>query len=172
MVNQIRAAQVGSAQGIVVVGLRAGEVRIDNNVITDFAQGIHVGLSKSGPRTGGNVQQAGRVQIGGNSVVLWIGPGVFRERHAVFVGNADNILVQGNSLSLARDALSSGVLVDGVRLFGYFGRYIMVRDNYIPSFGTGIRITPRGTEYTPATRFWRVTDNAVLFSSQAPVVSP
>ncbi len=172
VVNQIRAAQVGSAQGIVIGGLRAGAVHIDNNVITDFAQGIHVGVSKSGPRTGGNVQRAARVEIGGNSVALWIGPGLFRERHGIFVGNADNILVQGNSLALARDPLSSSLLVDGVRIFGYFGRYIMVRDNYIPGFGVGIRITPRGTEYTPSTRFWKVVDNAVLFAAQGAVVAP
>lgn len=172
VVNQIRAAQVGSAQGIVVGGLRAGDVRIDNNVITDFVQGIHVGLSKSGPRTGGNVHRAGRVQITGNSVVLWIGPGAFRERHGIFAGNVNDILVQGNTLALLRDPLSSSVVVDGIRLFGYFGRYIMVRDNHVPSFGVGIRIAPRGTEYTPSTRFWRVADNAVLFASQGAVIAP
>ncbi|MCC7174007.1 MAG: hypothetical protein IT159_02330 [Bryobacterales bacterium] len=171
-VNQIRAAYVGSSQGIVVGGLTAGEVRIDGNVITGFAQGIHVGLSKSGPRTGGNVRRAGRVEIRGNSVALWIGPGWFRERHGVFVGNADSILVQANSLALARDPLSAALPVDGIRIFGYFGRYIMVRDNHIPGFGVGIRITPRGTEYTRSTRFWRVADNAVLSAAQSAVIAP
>ena len=172
VVNQIRDAQIGSGQAIVIGGLRAEQVRIEGNVIADFVQGIHVGLSKSGPRTGGNVQRAGRVQITGNSVTLWIGPGVFRERHGIFAGNADSILVGANTLALLRDGLSASLLVDGIRVFGYLGRYVMLRDNHIPGFGVGIRVTPRGTEYTAGTRFWRAEDNAILFPTQQAIVGP
>jgi hypothetical protein len=70
-------------------------------------------------------------------------------------------------LSMDRAPLSQALPVDGVRVFGYLGRFLLVRDNLVDSYTIGIQVTPRGT--IPKNVVWRVLDNAILTPSQAPV---
>ncbi|HEX6160194.1 MAG TPA: DUF6519 domain-containing protein [Thermoanaerobaculia bacterium] len=156
-----------ASQGIVVGGTIGDEVVISGNTILGASQGIHVGLSHANPaRT--NPDRGGRITVTGNHVQVHAVLGATRSRHAVFVGNADSITVRDNYAKLTRFAgVSDNLPIDGIRLFGYFGRYINVRENHIDAFGVGIHVELRG-EAPDKKPMWQLYDN-FLATADLPV---
>ena len=154
------------SQGITVAGRVLDEAVITGNTIIGASQGIHVGLSHHDPpRT--NPDRGERVHISGNQVHIAAVVGATRSRHGIFVGNANSIVVRENYTTLTRFAGMLEANIDGIRLFGYFGRYINVRENHIDRFHTGVQVTVRGE---PADNpMWQVYDNFTANADQSVV---
>lgn len=134
------------AQGIVVAGSRADDVTIAGNDISGLRQGVHLGLSHRGAARGDirAYDAIGRAVVTGNTVrVVFDGPG--RERHAIFVGHCNSLLVADNRLDCARGERGRAG-AEGVRVFGQLGRFMIVRQNHLSGFTTGIRIVPLNPE--------------------------
>jgi hypothetical protein len=159
-VEEIRNDRVMVAsQGITVAGRAAAEVHIRGNTVKGVAQGIHVGVSHP-DLARKNPDRAGRVVIADNVVEVVAAVGATRSRHAIFAGNCDSVLVCDNFASLTRRAGFTGKpirRIEAIRLFGYFGRYLLVRDNHVAEFSIGVTVEPRGT--LAGAPMWHVTDN-------------
>ncbi|HEX8618237.1 MAG TPA: DUF6519 domain-containing protein, partial [Thermoanaerobaculia bacterium] len=157
-VNGLQTEEVSSAsQGITIGGTDAEEITITGNTLTGVSQGIHVGVSHHDPNRS-MPDRGGRVVITGNHLHVHAVLGATRSRHAIFVGNADSIVVRDNYAKLTRYAGTSGLPIDGIRLFGYFGRYINVRENQVEKFGTGVLVQLRG-EAPQKKPMWQIHDN-------------
>jgi len=142
-------------QGIVVAGTRAEKVQIVNNAIEDFFQGIHVGLSHAaGP--GAPPDTAGHIVIADNDIRLRISTGATLERHGIFVGNFASLEVRGNFISANRSALGSGLRTDGIRVFGFAGSRMSLKDNHLQGFDVGVAFT---TRVMTIPRLWIITHN-------------
>jgi len=142
-------------QAIVVGGRQTASVRISGNTIRGAVQGIHVGTS----HPGGGRERAGEVLISGNMVHLAVPATHARERHAVFVGNADSIQVTDTRATISRTAPVPGVdptPVDAVRLFGSFGPFVSARGVSVDGFHVGVRAEPLGA--APTRRVWSISE--------------
>lgn len=154
-----------ASQGITVGGTVIEEVTISGNTLTGVSQGIHVGVSHH-DITQSDPDRAKRVVITGNHVIVHAVVGATRSRHAIFVGNADSIVVRDNYAKLTRFAGTNDLPIDGIRLFGYFGRYINVRENHVDRFGPGILVHLRG-EAPEKKPMWQIHDNFTANATQA-----
>jgi len=131
------------SRGIVVAGVRASEVRIEDNVVEQANEGIDVGLSKE-ETAKGEALSADRVVIARNSVTLRVVDAERSRFHGIFVGNANSVVVQANRV-LTEDRLvpAAAAAVDGVRLIGVYGRHVVVRDNHFEGARIGIIFDPQ-----------------------------
>ncbi|MDQ3918809.1 MAG: DUF6519 domain-containing protein, partial [Acidobacteriota bacterium] len=161
-----------AAQGIAVAGQAADEVRVLNNTVAGTLQGVHVGLSSHAAR---NVQaRAGVVTVSGNTVACILSAEAGnQERHGLFVGNCNNLMIENNDLSLRRLPGSEGMPVDGIKVWGALGNRLMVTQNHVhaadnnlqKSFDVGIRINPLANS-KPVAAQWLVMYNVAPSKSQ------
>ncbi|HEX9982029.1 MAG TPA: DUF6519 domain-containing protein [Thermoanaerobaculia bacterium] len=160
------------SQGITIAGRIADQVRISGNFVNGPAQGIHVGVSHADPaRT--DEDMAGRIVIDHNRIIVFAQAGATRSWHGIFVGNASSIVVRDNHLQLVRSAGTVGMNIDAIRLFGFFGRFINVRENHAAGFNFGTTVVRRGA--TPSSPMWQVVDNMfesadIQVRAESPVV--
>jgi hypothetical protein len=161
-----RQAPVVAFGGIWVAGTIAPEVRVLNNTIDGVIAGIHVGLSHREKAGQGDPDAAGFVAIAGNRVTVRLPMGVESQRHGIFVGNVDSLAIENNYLDCARARKTDRVMIDGIRIYGWFGRRILVNGNHITGFDIGINFNPlnalqvKAEGNTPATvLLWIITDN-------------
>lgn len=161
-----RQAPVVAFGGIWVAGTIAPEVRILNNTIDGVLAGIHVGLSHREKAGQGQPDAAGFVAIAGNSVNVRLPMGVESQRHGIFVGNVDSLAIENNYLECTRASKADRIMIEGIRIYGWFGRRILVNGNHITGFDIGINFNPlnalhfRKTEEAPATvLLWIITGN-------------
>ena len=168
--NLLGANQAVGSQGIVVGGRIANDIRILNNRMSGVLQGIHVGVSHR-VAASGTPDMAGTVHIMGNNIGVLLPPGA-RERHGIFVGNCDSLIVQNNYASVRRFLVTSQVSIEGIRIYGHLGRMMVVRQNHLVGTTVGIRVVPlivAGTrQRTPQ---WIVTDNVAPNARKA-VIAP
>ena len=145
------AAQVVSvaAQGIVVAGTSTPEVRILNNSVADVTQGIHLGLSKQAVRA--EHLKLGMVTVAGNRVDVVLAPeAAKKERHGIFVGNCDSLMVENNHVSLQRLRGTESFLIDGIRVWGELGDRAMITQNHLyPLDGNQKRSFSFGIDFNP-----------------------
>jgi hypothetical protein len=158
------AAGTSAGQGIVVAGVDAGIVRILDNVLQDTVQGIHVGVSRRGltPRPSADI-----VVLSGNVINALVPSDYRRDRFAIFVGNARSLSVLDTTATLLRSAIVTSpdvqgkpprarvTPVEGVRLHGTFGPYLVVRGTSVRGFHVGVRVVPM---QPPTVATWTVTD--------------
>jgi hypothetical protein len=157
---------VGS-QGIVTGGTVAEEIRIINNKISGFMQGIHTGTSHRGV-TSGTHNKAGIVHIMDNNIRILLSPVATQERHGIFVGNSESLIIQDNYVSVQRYSMTEQLVIDGIRVYGHTGRMMIVRQNHIVNANTGILFAPvSGENGSPQ---WVITDNVAPKSKQPVVV--
>ena len=155
---------IGS-QGVVVGGAHAGDVRILNNNIKGFAQGVHVGLSDGGDKTS-DFKSAGTVRISDNNVKILLLIGV-RDRHGIFVGNCDSLIVENNYVEVIRSNLALDMEIEGIRIYGRFGRMILVKQNHLVNTNVGIRAI--SLEKPEHSTLWYVARNIAPDADQAVV---
>lgn len=161
--NWFRAVEADDAavasQGIVVGGTRAQDVRILYNTIECALQGIHVGLSRSDPSQE-IIESARHVMISGNTVRICIPSSAVRERHGIFVGSGESMVIENNYVTSQRSNSTSRLRLEGIRAFGRFGRRLIIRQNHTASTGSfvGIRVTPLNGA-SPPQPIWVVSDN-------------
>ncbi|WP_420124765.1 DUF6519 domain-containing protein [Nakamurella sp.] len=156
------------SQAVVVAGQTVGDVRIENNVIAAAIQGIHIGTSHRGqPRTG-PADVTGRVAIRGNTIAVLVPAEGARARHAIFVGNVDRLRLTENDVRFTNLCEGDPIASDGIRIYGFIGRAMTVRDNVVDGFPGGITLNlfqARGAGQANLTRMWAVEDNLVSGAS-------
>jgi hypothetical protein len=160
---------VACDQGIVVAGQSAPEVRILRNTITGAMQGIHVGLSHRGAAKGAN-DVAGRVMISGNKLEIKLPVIGLRDRHAIFAGSTDSLLIDNNY-----GTVTASVPVDAVRVLGMLGRQAIVRENHFAGFTVGFMFQPLNNPTSTIANQWMIVDNVAANASpvvQIPVQNP
>jgi len=138
-----------AAQGIVVAGQMTSEVRILNNSLADIIQGIHLGLSRKAGRQ--DHLRLGMVTVEGNRVdVVLTSDAVRKERHGIFIGNCDSLLIENNHVSLNRLSGTTAFQINAIRVWGVLGNRALITQNYcFPldgneklSFDIGINFNP------------------------------
>ncbi len=147
-----------ASQGIVIGGSVAPDVRILNNTIYGAMQGIHVGVSHRGSAAS-PYDSAGTVTVSGNRMDILLPADIDRERHGIFVGNCDSIIIENNYIKVKRFKTN----VDGIRVHGYLGRMLMISQNHIVNATTGIYVKPLNNTTTP---LWVVSYNMLPESSK------
>ena len=129
-------SQVGiGTQGITVGGTVAKDIRIFNNTIHGFLQGIHIGLSHRRVR---NVERtddiAEVITIAGNTIGVILPPYTGKtERYGIFVGNCQDLIIENNTVTLERMAGANELRVNGIEIWGVFGQRLMVTKNMVRS---------------------------------------
>jgi hypothetical protein len=158
-----------AAQGIVIGGSVARDIRVLNNTIQGVLQGVHIGVSERATKSG-PVDTAGTVKIAANTIAVILPIQAVRERHGIFVGNCDSLIIEANHLTVQRFNLTQATRIDGVRVFGVLGRLMIVRQNHLEGVTVGIRVNPVHAN-PQITHQWLVADNMVP-SPQALIVAP
>lgn len=152
-----RRAAAAAQQGIVVAGAVAADVRIRDNSVSGVEQGVHVGLADG--KRGREV--AGVVQIGGNVIELINSSLTTGERHAIFVGGAESLVVEANRGHVAANAPIDRVAAEPIRLWGEFGRRLLVTGNHFEGFRRAIYLRPFLYTQDDDERPWVVQNNWV-----------
>jgi hypothetical protein len=154
------------ARGISVGGEGIEECRILNNSIHDAVQGITVGMSnhKQNPFTR---ETATVVTIAGNQIYVGLPPGAqFHNAQAIFVGNVNSLLVENNCSEVLTNV--DEISREGIRVWGKFGRRVIVRHSHLAGFRPGIWflpiVAPPNSEHPP---LWLVADNMAENSVKA-----
>jgi hypothetical protein len=158
-------------QGIVVGGGRTSLVRIVDNLVEGVVQGIHVGAS--GPPVGR--ESIDEVVLSRNVVHLVVPVSYPRERHAVYVGNAGSVHVLDTVASLRRTGAVTPPAVptpvDGVRVFGALGPFVVIRNTSLTGFAVGVRVVAVAPMLPATRRLWLVSETARSGGTGATVVA-
>ena len=163
-----RADQTAMARGIAVGGEGVQECRILNNSVQDAVQGITVGMSNH-KRDPMKRESASVVTIAGNQVYVGLPPGAqFHARHAIFVGNVDSVVIENNYSKVIANLAQ--VTLEAIRVFGVFGRRLIVRHCHLVGFDVGILIHP--LNQVNEKPLWLVADNMAENATPAVVVAP
>src|SRR6185369_7278611 len=89
-----------------------------------------------------------------------------RGRHGIFVGSCESLVINQNRLTLKRALAAKAMPVEGLRVFGFFGRRIIVRENHLApvssstAFNTGIVFRALNVPAKGEKRQWIIGDNA------------
>jgi hypothetical protein len=141
-----------ASQGIAVVGSRAPEVRIANNAIQGFLQGIHVGI---GPRS---KNRAGTVWLASNKIEVAAPIDQARDRHGIYVSSCDSLVIENNYLQNV--IFNTSLPIEGIRVSGRLGRMVIIRQNHLVGFSPhSIYFSPLDTYGVKAKMQWLVADN-------------
>ncbi len=157
---------VTAAQGVVIGGSTASEVRIINNSIIGVIQGVHIGMRK---RTANpmDFDSAEDVWISGNEVKINLIPGA-KERHGIFVGNCHALHIKDNHIEIRKSGLTKEESIDGIRIYGHIGRRAIVRQNYIEKASIGVNFAPIRSIYEESLPpQWVVAENMISGSINA-----
>ena len=84
-------------------------------------------------------ESAGTVRVSDNNLEISLLLGV-RDRHGIFIGNCDSLIVENNYVEVIRSNLASDMEIEGIRIYGYFGRMIVVKQNHFVSTNVGVRV--------------------------------
>lgn len=178
---------MAAARAIAVGGRSVQDLRIRGNRISGALQGIAVGMSFRQTPPPGSPDRAGSVVIADNVIDVVLSPlGRRLARHAIFVGNVESLEIRSNRASLT-DPAAVSLPTDGIRVFGYLGKKLIVRDNHLTGFPTGILITAltapgkavgNGASYATGVdkpprpgNLWLIADN-VFDKSRQPISAP
>jgi hypothetical protein len=110
------------------------------------------------------------VWILNNTIGIRLSAGSTRDRHGIFVGNCDSLVIERNYITLTRAQAAANLPIQGLRLFGSFGRRVLVRENHLApvagstAFDVGIRFHALNAPTVGGTRIW-IIDNNVFESS-------
>lgn len=138
---------VGS-QGITIGGEGSKDVRILNNTIDGVMEGIQVGQSKKADK---NFLSTRTITIAGNTMsIVLTSASINTDRHAIFAGNCDSLLIENNRALLTRSPTAQKFEIDGIRVWGQLGDRAVVTRNHLSSadgvqdhsFTIGINLHP------------------------------
>lgn len=154
------------SQGIVIGGSNAGDINILNNRIQGVLQGIHVGISHRGVNPSTH-DTAGVVHIMNNNIDVLLPSYGTRERHGIFVGNCNSLIIQNNFASVHRTDLTGKLIIDGIRVHGHIGKMMIIRQNHLVGYTQGIHFWPINDG--SGTYQWVITDNMAEGSTEEAV---
>jgi hypothetical protein len=155
-----------SSQSITIGGILANNINISKNVIKNTLQGIRIGTSKSGQRDVSFATMS--AYITNNSIDLIL-PGYVHsfERYGIFIGNADDVIIENNKITLKCLDFAREIPVEGIRIWGKLGFRGVIAKNYInmldSSIAFGIRARSLGAKNSsnPLSK-WLFTNNLIL----------
>jgi len=133
---EANAATVG-ARAIAIGGQGFTDVRVCNNTIDGFLIGVGVGVSHRESKIG-VPDRGGSVTISDNDIRVAVNVLSRGARHAVFVGNARSIHIARNVARYDAASLNPIPDSDAIRVFGYFGKRLIIRDNHVVDFTNGV----------------------------------
>lgn len=160
---------------VVVAGNRLPEVRVLDNRITGFVQGVHLALSGGAPRDRRRHLRLFRVHVAGNTIGV-LRPETIRERHGLYVGSVQSATLRDNLIEVLNatygaDGQLGGLAIDGIRVHGSLGPLVVIQGNHIAEFTTGIFL--RALNFNEAAdSVWRLTDNATPGALQPQFTDP
>lgn len=161
-------------QGIVIGGMVADKVKIQNNILKRMVQGIHVGLSNN-IKTVKNqsIHAVKNIMISGNVVESEFSSFFPRQKHGIFIGNADSAYIQDNQIILKRTnhaniKFKSDPASEGISGFGYYGTMLRIVGNNVVGADKGISVTSLGFLPTRKYGLWILRENVVTDYSLYP----
>lgn len=164
------------SQGIVVAGQSLDEVRITDNLVDGFVQGIHVAASQRDAVAPTHVLQAGNVIVRDNTVRVALPSSATRERHGIFVGNCTSLVVEGNRLRAEQGNPTAPIRIEGIRVWGAAGRRMLVRANHLSGFTIGVRFWPTNVPRDASAKtfkvLWTIAENLCEGSSTLVQIQP
>jgi len=173
----VRGNVTSGARGIVVAGRGFRRVRISGNVVDNFTQGIVAGVShrERKPQVP-DPDIAGTVEIVSNRIAITTTTATaFRQRHAIFVGNVRRGVIARNEATLSVAKIHQGAC-DAIRIWGYDGDCLIVRENRVENFQQAI-VAHQLTSNLHANpdarhRMWLASDNLAVGSYANAYVLP
>jgi hypothetical protein len=166
---------VGS-QGITIGGEGSKDVRILNNTIDGVMEGIQVGQSNANDK---NKLFTRTATIAGNTLsIVLTSASINMDRHAIFAGNCDSLLIENNRALLTRASTADKFDIDGIRVWGQLGDRALVTKNHLASadgnqqrsFTIGIRMQPLQS-IEPLNQLWLVDFNVAPSRQQTVFVA-
>ncbi len=154
------------SQGIVIGGSNTGDINIINNRIHGVMQGIHVGISHRGVNPSTH-DTAGIVHIMNNNIDVLLPSYGTRQRHGIFVGNCNSLIIQNNFSRVVRNDMTGKLNIDGIRVHGHIGKMMIIRQNHLIGYTQGIHFWPINDG--SGTYQWMITDNMAEGSIAEPV---
>jgi hypothetical protein len=147
-----------ASRGIVVAGRVARDVRIVNNTLAGVMQGVRVGVSHrdAGPDDHDYVE---RLLVAGNTIDVTLSVVAERERYGVFGGNCRSVTVQDNRIRVHRHTGARNMHVEAVRLYGFYGPLVMVRQNHVSGFDVGYYFNYLDDPGALPPHVWLIADN-------------
>ncbi len=159
-----------ASQGIVCAGQIANDICITKNSISGVTQGIHIGLSHDDEKK--QIYFVGRLLVEANHIENYISKQSPKDRHAIFIGNFDCVHVCNNSMELKRYPSNLDPdLIFGIRLYGYFGDMLQVRENRLVDYNKSIFARAVVVD-KKVKRLWQVENNLTQGASGAPDLEP
>jgi len=158
-----------AAQGIVIGGSVARDIRIRGNTVTGVVEGIHVGVSHRETARGA-ADMAGTVLIADNSIDIVLPAATARQRYGIYLGNCESAVIESNMLTVRRTTATQRMHVDGIHVFGQLGRRVIVRQNHLRGFQTGVAFTATPSS-PPGSRLWLVAETMAETAGTAVVAS-
>ncbi|HEX8262222.1 MAG TPA: hypothetical protein VF547_05050, partial [Allosphingosinicella sp.] len=153
-------------QAITCGGRVLANVTVSGNRTDGFTQGVHIGTS--GLRRFANMAPtpylAGVVTVEGNNLFLRLPGEDVYAACGLFVGNAETIRVERNTLAWsATRGSSKRTFAQGIRIWGHLGPFLAIVENRVDTAPLGIRvkIMERLTEQKIAKLMWLASDNHV-----------
>ena len=123
-------------QGIVCGGRVLGNVRISSNMIRDCQVGIRVASSHLQDQK----HAAKSVLIENNRMeLLAMGPDAYAG-YGIFIGNTETLRILGNDMALSPKPNFKRFFAQGIRIWGFVGRDVVVSQNRISMATMGIRM--------------------------------
>jgi len=133
--NTINSTGMIGNQGIVLAGISLQNIHVKDNVINGVLQGIHIGASNNKSKNR-SIKKAVCTLISGNSIVCLLNKMDKKERHGIFVGNCDSLVIRDNIVSVTRinNNEKRWPPSNGIRLYGHYGKRIIIKDNHLVGY--------------------------------------
>lgn len=158
-----------ASQGIVCGGRSGKDIRILNNTMAGVGQGVHIGLSDKTTKEYSSYT-ADRIQIKGNHITNFLSAEYQGERHGIFVGNCNSLDIESNYLNVEFFPFDKTRAIDGIRIYGFAGKLILVRHNHANGYGTGIFV--RILDSISDSHVWQVVSNVFEAANTRVAVRP
>ncbi|MGH2687184.1 MAG: hypothetical protein ACRDKW_00030, partial [Actinomycetota bacterium] len=121
-----------AACGVQIAGTVVGEVEVAQNSFIATSEAVHVAASFRRPR-GLPLRSVRSVRVSHNDIRLSVPFELEEAPRAIFVGNADRIVVGDNQATVSGKRATAGIHLEGV-----FGNHVAVRDNRLARCRIGV----------------------------------
>lgn len=153
-------------QAITCGGRVLANVTVSGNRTDGFVQGVHIGTSglRRFANTAPTPYLAGVVTVEGNNLFLRLPGEDVYAACGLFVGNAETVRIERNTLSWSTTRGSSKTaFAQGIRVWGLLGPFLAIVENRIDTAPLGIRvkITRSVSGNEMAKLMWVASDNHV-----------
>jgi hypothetical protein len=143
-----KAAQAVSGCGVVCAGRLAAKVRVERNSIEGAAEAIRVAFSHNSGKDD-KPDYAEDVSIRDNNIQLRVPWERKMGRYGLFVGNVRWLTLANNKLTTDSLSEQRPSFMEGIRVWGYFGMVLALRDNVVQDARKGVFVKVEGLLESP-----------------------